>query len=250
MSAARPTQPPGRSELHAAAADTTSSGAQLCRRSRPRKAAGTRRCRSHHSFYFHSSAQTAARGIPTPVVQGSVIPHLAGKDAGNPGGVLRMLVATAGPEAVKQGGAPGALCTLEARGEGDSIMHASCNHCASALLPRCTPPTQWNVGTSGLGARQGGMPRAAGTAASTAGRGRVPQPRGRPWHRAAPPSPEWTAGRQALRAALPDTAISNRTARRQRGDGAPADTSDTLLQRGALTRDSTASTLGVPELRP
>lgn len=58
------------------------------------------------------------------------------------GGVLRMLVAAAGPEVVKQGGAPGALCTLEANGEGDSTMHASCNHRTPALLPHCTPPSK------------------------------------------------------------------------------------------------------------
>lgn len=83
MPAARPMQPLGRSELHAAVADAAGSSAQL--RSCPRKAAGTRRCRSHHSFHFHSSAQTAARGTLTPVIQGGVIPHLAGKGAGNPG---------------------------------------------------------------------------------------------------------------------------------------------------------------------
>lgn len=51
-------------------------------------------------------------------------------------------MAAAGPEVVKQGGAPGALRTLEASGEGDSIMHASCNHRTSALLPHCTPPSK------------------------------------------------------------------------------------------------------------
>lgn len=172
-----------------------------CSHSRPQKAASTRHCWSHRSFHYHSSAQTAARGIPTPIIQGSVIPHLAGKDAGNPGACWP-------PAAAQQGGAPGALCTLEARGEGDSITHASCNHCTSALLPRCTPPSKRRRGgTWHLPAPH--VPRGTPRAASTAWRGRVPRPRGRPCHSAAPPAPARTTGRQGPRAALLDAGISN-----------------------------------------